>query len=154
MEKIRCRKSLIMLRSALLILSLLILHNCKTYSLDSIPYVITGEFVMDESASDYSLCGVDFFIMNKTEKEIRSFNVVLFLFDQDGEPAYECSSKISADIEKSISSGESTSFCMSLDKFMNTIPSDPLIVDYLYLSKIEYQDGSVWEDPYGMAAFK
>lgn len=154
MERIRCGKQLMLLRTALLMTVISFFINCKTYSLDSVPYVITGDFVMEENSSDYSICGIDFFLMNKTEKEIRSFNVVLYLFDQDGEPAYECSSKISADIEKSISSGDSASFCMSLDKFMNSIPADSLIVDYLYLSKIEYQDGSVWEDPYGMVAFK
>ena len=154
MEKIRNRKSLIMFRSALMLVSLCFFTNCKTYSLDSIPYVITGDFVMEDNSSDYSICGVDFFILNKTEKEIKNINVVLFLFDQDGEPAYECCNKVSAKIEKSISSGESCTFCMSLDKFMNAIPSDPLIVDYLYLSRIEYQDGSLWEDPYGLVAFK
>ncbi len=154
MERIICRKQLMLLRTALLMTVISFFTNCKTYSLDSVPYVITGDFVMEEKSSDYSICGIDFFLMNKTEKEIRSFNVVLYLFDQDGEPAYECSSKISADIEKSISSGDSASFCMSLDKFMNSIPADSLIVDYLYLSKIEYQDGSVWEDPYGMVVFK
>ena len=154
MERIICRKQLMLLRTVLLMTVISFLINCKTYSLDSVPYVITGDFVMEENSSDYSICGIDFFLMNKTEKEIRSFNVVLYLFDQDGEPAYECNSKISADIEKSISSGDSASFCMSLDKFMNSIPSDSLIVDYLYLAKIEYQDGSIWEDPYGMVAFK
>ena len=37
---------------------------------------------------------------------------------------------------------------------MNSVPEDYLIIDYLYLSKIEYEDGTVWEDPYGLIAFK
>ena len=52
-----------------------------------------------------------------------------------------------------IDAGESCNFIMSLDKFMNAIPSDPLIVDYLYLAEIEYEDGSVWKDPLGLIAF-
>lgn len=128
--------------------------GCKTYSLEKIPYVMTGDFVMEESSADYSICGVDFFLLNKSEKEIKNLTIVFFLFDKDGEPAFECRSKISAQIEKDISAGEDCSFCMSLDNFMNSIPSEYLIVDYLYLSKIEYQDGSVWEDPYGLVAFR
>ena len=140
----------------LLFMMLLILFGtgCKTYSLEKIPYVMTGDFVMEESSADYSICGVDFFLLNKSEKEIKSLTIVFFLFDKDGETAFECRSKISAQIEKDISAGEDCSFCMSLDNFMNSIPSEYLIVDYLYLSKIEYQDGSVWEDPYGLVAFR
>jgi len=140
----------------LLFMMFLILFGtgCKTYSLEKIPYVMTGDFVMEESSADYSICGVDFFLLNKSEKEIKNLTIVFFLFDKDGEPAFECRSKISAQIEKDISAGEDCSFCMSLDNFMNSIPSEYLIVDYLYLSKIEYQDGSVWEDPYGLVAFR
>ncbi len=140
----------------LLFMMFLILFGtgCKTYSLEKIPYVMTGDFVMEESSADYSICGVDFFLLNKSEKEIKNLTIVFFLFDKDGEPAFECRSKISAQIERDISAGEDCSFCMSLDNFMNSIPSEYLIVDYLYLSKIEYQDGSVWEDPYGLVAFR
>lgn len=127
--------------------------SCKGYTLDSIPYVINGDFVMEDSSPDYSICGVDFFLFNKSEKEIRKINIIFYLFDKDGEPAYECRNKISVEIEIDIPAGESTSFCMSLDKFMNAIPSDYLLVDYLYLAKIEYEDGSEWEDPYGLIAF-
>ena len=131
------------------------LISCEAFTEeDYAPYVISGDFVMEEGSSDYSVCGVDFFLVNKSSKDIKSFTIVFFLFDQDGEPAYECRSKISVEIEKYVDAGESISFCMSLDRFLNSIPSEPLIVDYLYLSKIEYEDGSTWEDPYGLVAFK
>ena len=80
-------------------------------------------------------------------------NIVFFLFDKDGEPASECRSKLSFEAEKAIASGEQASFCISLDSYMNTIPSEALVVDYLYLAKITYDDGSVWEDPLGLMAF-
>ena len=131
--------------------------GCKGYSkdtFDSIPYLADGEFVMEEGAEDYSICGVNLFIFNKSEKNISSINTVFFLFDKDGEPASECRSKLSFEAEKTISAGEQVSFCISLDRYMNTIPSESLFVDYLYLAKIVYDDGSVWEDPLGLAAFK
>ena len=131
--------------------------GCKGYSKDSfesIPYVADAEFVMEEGAADYSICGVNLFIFNKSEKNISSINIVFFLFDKDGEPASECRSKLSFEVEKEISAGEQASFCIPLDRYMNTIPSESLFVDYLYLAKIIYDDGSVWEDPLGIAAFK
>lgn len=133
---------------------LLFLINCKGYSEDIIPYVMTGDFVMDDSSENYSICGVDFYLLNKSDKEIKNINIVFYLFDYDGEPAYECQNKISVEIEKYIGPDEECNFCMSLDRYMNSIPSEELTVDYLYLAKIEYDDGSVWEDPYGLVAFK
>lgn len=138
----------------LLIVFSFILISCNGYSLDSIPYVISGDFVMDEGSKEYSICGVDLYLFNKSEKEISSVNVVFFLFDKDGEPAVECSNKISAKIEQIVPGEEDCNFCLSLDRFMNSVPEEELLVDYLYLSKIEYEDGSCWEDPYGLAVFK
>ena len=88
------------------------------------------------------------------EDQIKRINLVFYLFDKDGEPASECSNKISAVIEKEFFAGEGDSFCMSLDTFITFVPEDFLIIDYLYLAKIEYEDGTVWEDPYGLIAFK
>lgn len=136
------------------VFSVWLMTGCQVFSQDSLPYVMSGEFVMEEGASDYSICGVDFFLLNKSEKEIKTIDLVFFLFDKDGEPASECQNKISVEIEKSISGGEDSTFCMSLDKYMNSIPAEPLQIDYLYLARIEYEDGSLWEDPYGLHAFK
>ncbi len=132
----------------------LIFAGCKTWSFDTVPYVISGDFVMEENALDYSICGIDIYLVNKSEKEIKNISIVFFLFDKDGEPAYECRSKIAVEVDKDIAAQESSTFCISLDKFMNAIPQDLLLVDYLYVSKIEYEDGSRWEDPYGLVAFK
>ncbi len=133
---------------------ILLTSGCQAFSQDPLPYVINGEFVMEEGASDYSICGVNFFLFNKSQREIKKVDIVFFLFDKDGEPAYECRNKISASIEKIISAGQDCSFCMSLDSYMNSIPAEALLIDYLYLSRIEYEDGSLWEDPYGLFAFK
>lgn len=130
--------------------------GCKGYTKDSfnvIPYVADAHFVMEEGAADYSICGVNLFVFNKSEKNISAINIVFYLFDKDGEPASECRSKLSFEVEKMIPAGEEISVCISLDKYMNTIPSEELFVDYLFLAKIVYEDGSVWEDPLGLAAF-
>ena len=120
------------------ILVLLFFAGCKGYSLDTVPYLINGTFVMEDNS----------------QKEIEKISLVFYLFDKDGEPAYECRNKISAEVEKVLGAGEDCNFCISLDKYLNSIPEDSLQVDYLYISRIEYEDGSVWEDPFGMVAFK
>ena len=141
------------IRSIILAAFLLLFTACKLFDLESVPYIISGDFVMEENSSDYEICGVDFFLINKTEKEIKKIKLVFFLFDQDGEPAYECQSRISLDIDISVMGKEKKSFCLCLDNFLNSIPENYLFVDYLYLAEIEYEDGSVWEDPFGLIAF-
>lgn len=140
-------------RIFLFILSMSVI-GCKAFSQEMVPYVLSGEFVMEENSTDYSICGVDFYLLNKSEKEIKTINIIFFLFDQDGEPASECRSKVLVEVEKSLAGGESCSFCLSLDSFMNSVPSSPLMVDYLYLGKIVYEDGTEWNDPYGLVVFK
>ena len=127
---------------------------CKSYSIESAPYIASGEFVMDEESTDYSICGVNVLVLNKSEKNIREMNLVFFLFDRDGEPAEECRSMLSFEIEKNIGGMQEGSFCVSLDKYLTAVPEDKLLVDYLYLSKIIYEDGFVWEDPFGLVAFR
>ena len=92
------------------------------------PYLVSGKFVMEEDSSDYD-------------------------FDSDGEPAQECWNQLSFDIEKIIDAEDSFEICLSLDSYMASVPQSQLRIDYLFVSKICYDDGSVWEDPYGLAAF-
>ena len=128
--------------------------SCKSNAQEFAPYIASGEFEMNDNSSDYSICGVNVFILNKRDTNIKQLTLVFYLFDNDGEPATECWSKLEFEIEKEIAGSQSASFCVSLDKYMNVVPSEKLFVDYLYLSKIEYDDGSVWEDPAGLIAFR
>ena len=40
----------------------------------------------------------------------------------------------------------------SLDDYISEMPDEAYQIDFLYVSKIEYDDGGVWEDPYGVHA--
>ena len=75
------------------------------------------------------------------------------LFDEEGEPAYECPGRVSFSIEKEIGPDEIFEICLSLDSYMIFVPRSLMEIDYLYVSKIHYADGSVWEDPFGFSAF-
>lgn len=142
----------IIFRSIILFLSFFII-SCKAYSKEIVPYIIDAKFSMEENSEDYSICGVNIFLLNKSEKNIKKINLVFFLFDKDGEPAEGCQNKLEFVVEKNLPASQSCSFCISLDKYLNTIPSEMLFVDYLFLSRIEYEDESVWEDPLGLIAF-
>ena len=117
------------------------------------PYLVSGNFVMEEDSSDYEICGAELKFYNRSEKKVTEFEVVFYLFDSDGEPAQECWNQLSFDIEKIIDAEDSFEICLSLDSYMASVPQSQLRIDYLFVSKICYDDGSVWEDPYGLAAF-
>ena len=117
------------------------------------PYLVSGKFVMEEDSSDYEICGAKLKFYNRSEKKVTEFEVVFYLFDSDGEPAQECWNQLSFDIEKIIDAEDSFEICLSLDSYMASVPQSLLRIDYLFISKICYDDGSVWEDPYGLAAF-
>ena len=128
----------------------LIFFGCKNFSIESVPYLDLEE----SDSENYSVCGLDFQFYNLSVKDVKEISVVFFLFDKDGEPAYECSNRITLEIETRIDAGDSFKKCLSLDRFMNQFPEEKLYVDYLYVSRIEYEDGSLWEDPFGLTAFK
>lgn len=127
--------------------------GCSAFSLERSPYTINADFVMDEESSVYKICGVELSFSNLATETVKEFEVVFFLFDSDGEPAYECPNRLAFSIEREIGSNEDFSVCLSLDSYMTFVPQSLLEIDYLYVSRITYADGSIWVDPYGFSAF-
>ena len=130
-----------------------IFTSCSMFSVERTPYTVSAYFVMEEKSSDYEICGVELEFYNWSQKEVKEFEIIFYLFDSDGEPAQECGNQLAFNIEKKIKPEETFRYCLKLDKYMTSIPEYMLNVDYLYVRKICYSDGSVWEDPFGMAAF-
>ena len=131
-----------------------LVSGCSAFSAERIPYSVSADFVMEENSDDYKICGADILFYNNSDITVKEFVIAFYLFDSEGEPAQSCSSLLTFDIEKEIEGGELFKFCLSLDSYMTVIPQELLEIDYLYVSKIIYDDGSVWEDPYGLVAFK
>ena len=139
--------------SLLFMVFVFLFAGCTLFAKEKAPYVLTGEFVCQEGAQEYSICGVDFYLYNKAELEMKSAVIVFFLFDSDGEPIDTGRSSIKLNVKLSLQPKTSTTFCVSLDEYMNSLPEETYFIDYLYISKIEYADGSEWNDAFGMAVF-
>lgn len=127
-------------------------YNFYSFASDKIPYFISGEMVVD-SSSKYETVGFDFNFINKSEKNIKSFTVVFYIFDEDGNPPALGRNNIVITINSEVLSKESYESYVSLDSFFYEIPEEPYEVDYLYVSKIVYEDDSVWTDPFGLCIF-
>jgi hypothetical protein len=49
-----------------------------------------------------------------------------------------------------ISPSENKEVVLSLDRFIHIAPTEPYLIDFFYISRIEYSDGSIWADKHGV----
>lgn len=130
----------------------ILFSNCKLFANEKIPYLINGEMVLD-SSSKYEAAGFDFYFINKSEKNIKSFTIVFYVFDEDGNPPLMGRNNIVITVNSNVLAKESLENCVSMDSFLYEIPEEPYEIDYLYVSRIVYEDDSVWTDPFGLYSF-
>ncbi len=136
----------------LIFLSLFIFFSCSLFAKEPAPYVIGGEMVTEESAA-YDVAGLDLFLMNKSDKKISEFTLVFFIFDEDGNPPEGARNSIVLTVSAEVEPYDSLSTCLSLDKYVYYVLDEPYFVDYMYLSKIVYENGTQWTDPFGTQVF-
>lgn len=133
-------------------LFLLLFCSCSLNAKTRTPYAVHGEIVMEESR-DYQIAGLDLYLLNNSEKSIKNFTLVFFVYDSDGNPPEGMRSNLVIPIEAEILANSVFRTCINLDKYFSIIPDEPYQVDFVYLSKITYADGTEWEDPFGIACF-
>lgn len=156
MEKQMREVKKVKMRSKNLFIFILIIFSicgCNVFAKENVPYVINGQFTKENNISEYDLAGVDIFFFNKDKKTVKSFTVVFFLFDEDGEPINTTKNNLVYNVEQYVEFNDSVEFCLSLDEFLYFVPEESCFIDYLYVSNIVYEDGTVWSDPFGLCVF-
>lgn len=124
---------------------LLILTGCASIKKIESPYSLSGEMAENDSGSGW-VYGLNF--VNNSPKLVKKIDFVLSLYDEDGEPVFEAD-WIEFSIERFVSENESVSVSFPLDDFFEELPEYAYMTDYFYAARIEYADGSVFEDPLG-----
>lgn len=140
-------------QSIFLITISLLFCSCTLYGNNKVPYLLEGEITIEES-SNYEYAGLNLSLYNKSELDIKGVTVVFYLFDQDGNVPSIGRNNIVLNMELEVAAGKKLDCCIPMDNYLYEIPEYPYQVDYLYLSKIQYTDGSIWVDPFGIAVFK
>lgn len=129
------------------------LTGCETLSGDNCPYIIDkARIELGEKEEVCKYMGAYFDFFNGSEKTVTDFSVSFLVFDEDGKSPFLGSNKIVADFEAQIPSKESAEISLALDDYLTIVPETPYEIDYLYVQKIKYSDGSSWEDCFGMYA--
>ena len=122
--------------------------SCNLFSAEKCPYSVKAQLVFDDSEC-YDFMGLDFQIKNNDVRAIQELTLVFYVFDGDGEPASGVKNNIVLKLKCEIPGGELLDDCISLDKYVYNLDSENYEIDYLYVSKIVYDDGTVWSDPFG-----
>lgn len=117
------------------------------------PYLIKGEMIVDESSYDeYASLEIEFF--NKENKKIESFNISCLFFDEEGNTALWGNSRFTAEIKIDVPAGEKITANFCLDPYLSEIPEKPYQVEYLFVTSILYEDGTIWKDSLGFGNTK
>ncbi len=141
------------MRKVLISMILVLLLSSCSHLYTAVPYVISGEMKLNDKGEG-DLSSFDFTFKNCGNKEIFSFTVSFFLFDEDDTPVLNGNPKVTCIIREDIPSGDILESSFSLDSFLNYIPETPYKIEYLYVKKIIYSDGTEWEDVLGLKAMK
>ena len=116
------------------------------------PYRIKGEVSVGADAAFYEYAGIALIFYNASGRAIRKFFAVVFLSGSDEESPFTEGNCIVLEYDENIAPYAVVNAEFSLDDYISEMPDEAYCIDFLYVSKIEYDDGSVWEDPYGLHA--
>lgn len=152
MNSLNCKSSKEFWKIVIFCFGFYFLNSCNSYAEEIIPYIIQGSIDMNSEIAD--VCSVELKITNRTDKAIEKMTVVFYLFDSQGEAVLTEKSNIVISIDEKIEPMENLTKTYSLDPYFCYAKEDEYSLDYLYISRILFEDGSVWEDPFGMKSFR
>lgn len=112
------------------------------------PYALQAKMVTEPSEI-YEAAGLDFTFLNKDSQKVKSITLVFFMYDEEGNPPAIGPNNAELEIFVEVEPGEFVEDCICIDQLLYEIPDEPYQLDYLYVSRILYEDGSEWRDPYG-----
>ncbi|MBQ9494879.1 MAG: hypothetical protein IJR50_04485 [Treponema sp.] len=144
--------------AAVLIALCIMCCSCASNFFSRAPYSMQGAVSLE---SDISCAGITLALYNASGKTIEQFSVVIFLCDyvEDDRNSSNC---VTAVFERNIAAGETAEFWLPIDDciadefdtndYSTRDGEHPYQIDFMYIDRIEYDDGSVWEDEFGMYA--
>jgi len=126
--------------------------SCTGNYQETPPFIITTPVSLLSGISyEFKYAGLSFYFLNKSEKNIENLTASFRLFDAKTQnSSFTGSNEFEITKLTFISSGENKEIVLSLDKFIYRAPAEPYEIDFFYISRIEYSDGSIWEDKYGL----
>ena len=114
------------------------------------PYSIVGEMEINQKTEEAFL---EYTFCNDSKKVVKDFTIVFYVFDSDGDVPLKNKNNIVVRIQTEVGAKEELSDKIKLNEYLSYIPEEPFFVDYLYVSSINYIEGTLWNDPFGFEVF-
>jgi hypothetical protein len=114
------------------------------------PYCATGWVSLYSESALFKYAGMNIRFYNNSDRDVRCVTFNFFLYDKDGNPPFSGNNCVTVCCRQKITAYDTADFCISLDEYISAAPDEPYQTDYLYAGRIEYEDDTVWEDPYGV----
>lgn len=114
------------------------------------PYSIVGEMEINQKTEEAFL---EYTFCNDSKKIVKDFTIVFYVFDSDGDVPLKNKNNIVVRIQTEVGAKEELSDKIKLNEYLSYIPEEPFFVDYLYVSSINYIEGTLWNDPFGFEVF-
>ena len=114
------------------------------------PYSIVGEMEINQKTEEAFL---EYTFCNDSKKVVKDFTIVFYVFDSDGDVPLKNKNNIVVRIQTEVGAKEELSDKIKLNEYLSYIPEEPFFVDYLYVSSINYIEGTLWDDPFGFEVF-
>ena len=114
------------------------------------PYSIVGEMELNQKTEEAFL---EYTFCNDSKKVVKDFTIVFYVFDSDGDVPLKNKNNIVVRIQTEVGAKEELSDKIKLNEYLSYIPEEPFFVDYLYVSSINYIEGTLWNDPFGFEVF-
>ena len=125
--------------------------GCETMYAFTCPYIISNPRVeLGEYEDKHKFAGMHFTFFNESKKDVENFTLSFTLYDSDGNNPFIGSNCIVSKCNWKVKSGATVDFVIDLDPYISLEPSQPYLLDYIYVREIVYSDKSSWKDPYGM----
>lgn len=122
--------------------------SCESEKTSSPPYVIGPlHCSLGERKSYYLVAGLEFDFWNISQKDIVEIETSGVVFDRDTEAnPFVGTNVISSVFSGRIPANTKHTLILPLDQYIYHVPVKPYIIDYFYIKKILYSDGSIWVD--------
>lgn len=135
----------------LLLTVLLTVSSCRQ-ELDMPPVVVSrATCILTSAGGGFEHAGVSFKCRNTGSRQTVSLEVsfIVYTAATGGNPLYG-SNVVTAEVAAALQPGEADTFEISLDDRLAYLPDRPFVIDYFYVRKVTFDDGSEWSDMYGL----
>jgi hypothetical protein len=128
---------------------LVFLWKTPVYAFDVCPYSIDCSVSLFSTKDEFKYAGLNITFYNNSNKDIKSFTLTFFLYDENGNPPFSRNC-ITVENIQGVQAYGTVDFCISLDEYIAVAPEEPYRIDSAYAERIEYTDGTVWIDSFGL----